>query len=105
MPSMREPPPEDERLDSEAAPDEPTFEDADDDPAAGGTDCDDADATVHPDAADAWYDGVDTDCSGTSDYADVLTGASPDGNNNLIPDACELPVTYCTAGTAPVKFT
>lgn len=31
------------------------------------TDCDDEDASVHPGAADAWYDGVDADCAGNSD--------------------------------------
>ncbi len=31
-------------------------------------DCDDADPAVHPGASDAWYDGTDSDCSGTSDY-------------------------------------
>ena len=32
------------------------------------TDCDDADATVNPGATEVWYDGVDQDCSGGSDY-------------------------------------
>ncbi len=31
-------------------------------------DCDDADAGIHPTAADTWYDGVDTDCAGNNDY-------------------------------------
>ncbi len=31
-------------------------------------DCDDGDPTVHPGAAEVWYDGVDQDCSGGSDY-------------------------------------
>lgn len=35
---------------------------------AGGGDCDDADATVYPGAADSFYDGVDSDCDGASDY-------------------------------------
>lgn len=33
-----------------------------------GTDCDDTDDTVHPGAAEGWYDGVDGDCAGGSDY-------------------------------------
>ena len=35
---------------------------------AGGEDCDDTDASVNPEASDAWYDGVDSDCDGASDY-------------------------------------
>ena len=31
-------------------------------------DCDDTDATIHPTASDTWYDGVDSDCGGGSDY-------------------------------------
>ncbi len=35
---------------------------------AGGEDCDDSDASVYPGAEDEWYDGVDSDCAGDSDY-------------------------------------
>ena len=31
-------------------------------------DCDDKDPKVYPDAADTWYDGVDSNCAGDDDY-------------------------------------
>ena len=31
-------------------------------------DCDDGDDDIYPGAADTWYDGVDSDCAGDSDY-------------------------------------
>ncbi len=34
----------------------------------GGDDCDDDDPDVNPGATETWYDGVDSDCSGGSDY-------------------------------------
>jgi hypothetical protein len=33
-----------------------------------GTDCDDADPLVHPNAEEVWYDGVDQDCDAHSDF-------------------------------------
>lgn len=36
--------------------------------AAGGDDCDDTNADVHPGASERWYDGIDEDCDGGSDY-------------------------------------
>ena len=35
---------------------------------ADNTDCDDTAGSVHPGADDAWYDGVDGNCDGASDY-------------------------------------
>ena len=35
---------------------------------ADDTDCDDTDASVYPGATETWYDGVDGDCDGGSDY-------------------------------------
>jgi len=35
---------------------------------ADANDCDDATATTNPDAEEVWYDGVDADCDGWSDY-------------------------------------
>jgi hypothetical protein len=32
------------------------------------TDCDDGDGAIYPGAADAWYDGTDSDCGGDDDY-------------------------------------
>lgn len=34
---------------------------------AGGDDCDDSDATVHPGSTETWYDGTDQDCDGRVD--------------------------------------
>ena len=36
--------------------------------AVGGSDCDDTDPSIHVGAEDVWYDGVDSDCSGGSDF-------------------------------------
>jgi hypothetical protein len=33
-----------------------------------GGDCDDSNAAIYPEAEDFWYDGVDSDCAGNSDY-------------------------------------
>jgi hypothetical protein len=35
---------------------------------AGGTDCDDSNPDINPGADEIWYDGVDQDCDGASDY-------------------------------------
>ena len=38
------------------------------------TDCDDTDSAINPDELEAWYDGIDADCDGLSDYDADLDG-------------------------------
>ncbi|MFZ5478794.1 MAG: MopE-related protein [Myxococcota bacterium] len=57
-------------------------------------DCDDADATVSPEATETWYDGTDSDCAGDDDYdADgdgvQLADDCDDGDATVSPDATE----------------
>ena len=42
--------------------------DGDGDGFSAAEDCDDSDANVNPGATEVWYDGLDSDCSGGSDY-------------------------------------
>ena len=34
----------------------------------GGSACDNSDGSISPAATEVWYDGIDSDCSGGSDY-------------------------------------
>lgn len=45
-----------------------TENDRDGDGSPVGDDCNDEDPSVHPGADDPWYDGVDADCEGNSDF-------------------------------------
>ena len=69
------------------------------DAATVGGDCDDADPSVNPAAGEVWYDGVDADCDGASDYdadadghdASGLGGGDcDDGEPSVNPDAIEI---------------
>ena len=53
--------------------DEPT------DSSTDNTDCDDTNAGANPDESEVWYDGVDADCDGRSDYDADLDGYDGDG--------------------------
>ncbi|MCK6503362.1 putative metal-binding motif-containing protein [Myxococcota bacterium] len=49
----------------EGAPFDPSDQDCD---TWTSTDCDDHDHTVHPGKSETWYDGIDQDCDGASDF-------------------------------------
>ena len=65
----------------------------------GGEDCNDDDPQIHPDAVEKWYDGVDRDCSGGSDFdkdGDQFDAAEyggrdcDDDNDDVFPGSLEL---------------
>jgi hypothetical protein len=45
-------------------------------------DCDNADATISPEAEETWYDGVDSDCAGDDDY-------DYDGDGSPVDEDCD----------------
>lgn len=57
--------------------------------APNDTDCDDADAAINPDSSETWYDGVDQDCSGGSDYDQDEDGYLSDEDGGLDCDDTE----------------
>jgi MYXO-CTERM domain-containing protein len=89
--------------------------DADGDGSFDGADCDDADASVHPGAAET-CDGEDDDCDGTVDEADAAdaadwyadTDGDSYGNAGVSVTACDAPAAYvadasdCDDGDATV---
>ena len=52
----------------------------------GGSDCDDTQSAVSPVATEQWYDGVDGNCDGLSDYDSDLDGFDSDNMVALIAD-------------------
>ncbi len=64
-------------------------------------DCDDDASEVHPGGADAWYDGVDSDCAGNDDYDQDSDGFHTDdetiayGPTRYVPASGSLPGGDC----------
>ena len=58
-----------------------------DEPSAGGGDCQDNNSTMYPGADDEWYDGIDSDCDGSNDWDqdgdgyDAMAGGGEDCND------------------------
>ncbi len=63
-----------------------------------GTDCDDGDASINPGELETWYDGVDADCDGASDYdqdgdgfdSDDYAGTDCDDEDVTLYEDCSL---------------
>ena len=72
---------------------------------AGGTDCDDQDAAIHPGASEQWYDGVDQDCSGGSDFDQDGDGYESVVFNDTVDPECDPSTTVCGGDCQDVNNT
>ena len=65
----------------------------------GGEDCDDDDPNVNPEATETWYDGIDQDCDGASDFDADGDRADSDGYGG---DDCDDEDEYTRPGALEV---
>ena len=85
-------------VDQDCAGDDDFDQDADGDPTddyssrdstPAGADCNDEDGTISSTAADTWYDGVDSNCDGESDYDQDGDGHDAEGYGVAGADDCD----------------
>ncbi len=74
---------------------------------ADGSDCDDTDASINPDAAE-WCDGVDTDCDGSADPVDQVSfedsaGSWSDVSSSFL-STSSTPATYTFSSDGTLYF-
>ena len=72
--------------------DEPSEIDEDGDGFSAAEDCDDGDPSIHPEAEEIWYDGIDQNCDEQDDYDQDGDGYVP----SEFADQSDLPSGDCT---------
>lgn len=83
-------------------PDAPTT-DADGDGSPAWLDCDDTDPTAFPGGFEFWYDGVNGDCTGASDYDQDGDGVDAQDHGGADCDDLDAAVTDCPDAEGPPK--